>query len=58
MRAADVADRVGTKMECRALHDEEEKGGGYPIAALEKLVEGRYPPFNPDFLVKDTDSHK
>jgi hypothetical protein len=25
---------------------------------LEKLVEGRYPPFNPDFLVKDTDSQK
>ena len=58
MQAADVADRVGTEMECRALHDDEEKGGGYPIAALEKLVEGRYPPFNPDFLAKDMDSHK
>ena len=54
VQAADVADRVGTEMECRALHNDEEKGGGYPIAALEKLVEGRYPPFNPDFLVKDT----
>jgi len=58
MQAADVADRVGIEMECRAVHDDEEKGGGYPIAALEKLVEGRYPPFNPDFLAKDTDSHK
>ena len=28
MRAADVADRVGTEMKCRALHDDEEKGGG------------------------------
>jgi len=57
-QAADVADRVGTEMECRALHSDEEKGGGYPIAALEKLVEGRYPPFNPGFLATDTDSHK
>ena len=57
-QAADVADRVGTEMECRALHDDEEKGGGYPIAALEKLVEGRYPPFNPDFLDKNKDSHE
>jgi hypothetical protein len=58
MQAADVADRVGTEMECRVLHDDEEKGGGYPIAALEKLVEGRYPPFNPDFLAKNTDSQE
>jgi len=52
----DVADRVGTEMECRALHEDEEKGGGYPVAALEQLVEGGYPPFNPGFLVKDKDS--
>jgi hypothetical protein len=57
-QAADVADRVGTEMECRALHSDEEKGGGYPIAALEKLVEGRYPPFNPDFLDKNKDGHE
>jgi len=54
--AADIADRVGTEMERRALHEDEEKGGGYPVAALEKLVEGGYPPFNPGFLVKDKDS--
>jgi hypothetical protein len=58
MQAADVADRVGTEIECRALHSDEEKGGGYPIAALEKLVKGRYPPFNPDFLAKNTDSQE
>jgi hypothetical protein len=57
-QAADVADRVGAEMECRALHSDEEKGGGYPIAALEKLVEGRYPPFNPDFLDKNKDGHE
>ena len=28
------ADRIGTEMECRALHEDEEKGGGYPIAPL------------------------
>jgi hypothetical protein len=52
------ADPVGTEMECRALHEDEEKGGGYPTAALERMVEGKYPPFNPDFLVKDKDSQQ
>ena len=54
--ATDVADNVGTEMECRALHVDEEKGGGYPTAALESMVEGSIPPFNPDFLVKNKDS--
>ena len=54
--AADVADRVGTEMECRALHEDEEKDASYPTAALERMVEGTYPPFNPDFLVKNKDS--
>jgi len=54
--AADVADRVGTEMECRELHEDEEKGSGYPTAALERMVEGTYPPFNPNFLVNNKDS--
>jgi hypothetical protein len=54
--AADVADRIGTEMECRALHEDEEKGGGYPTAALERLGEIQYPPFNPSFLAVNKDS--
>ena len=55
--AADVADRIGTEMECRALHEDEEKGGGYPTAALERLGESQYPPFNPSFLAVNKDSN-
>jgi len=54
--AADVADRIGTEMECRALHEDEEKGGGYPTAALERLGESQYPPFNPSFMAVNKDS--
>jgi len=55
--AADVADRVGTEMECRALHEDEKGGGEYPVAALRSLEEGKYPPFNPGFLAVNKDSN-
>jgi hypothetical protein len=38
---ADVADWVGTEMECQAHHEEARRGGSYPAAALEELERGR-----------------
>jgi hypothetical protein len=52
--AADIAERVGTEMECQAHHEEARRGGGYPAATMEELERGgsAYLPFIPSFMRK------
>ena len=49
--AEDIADRVGTEMECQAAHEEARKG--YPASDLEDIERGSrsYPPYVPSYRV-------
>ena len=47
--AADIADRVGTEMECQAHHEEERRTETYPASMLSTLEKGSrfFPPYVP-----------
>ena len=57
-RAEDIADRVGTEMECQAAHEEDRKG--YPASDLEAMERGSrsYLPYVPSFQVSATGGDK
>ena len=56
--AEDIADRVGTEMECQAAHEEARKG--YPASDLEDMERGSrsYPPYVPSYRASATGGDK